>query len=252
MPCAFHPSNAATAQCVGCERPLCPSCDHRIKGMAHCEDCIVRGVDALRRLSTGVPQYAPVAALPAPSGAVRVRSHAKRATLFALVPGLGAVYNRQNFKAFVHFLGVAGLFQVSNATHLDAFAFAGIVFHIFTIFDANRTAKAIAAGADPREDEARLRWMFARHKGAWGATLVGAALLVAGSTIPGVTTAISASRVWAVLLFGAGAYLIATYVRSSRSAADPGATIPPPPRSAVSTSLPPADYRAGSRSDANF
>jgi hypothetical protein len=162
----------------------------------------------------------------------------RRATLLALVPGLGAVYNRQNLKALVHFLGVAGLGQVADSTNLEFFGFSAAVFYFFTIIDANRTAKAVAAGLDPREDEARLKWMFTRHRGAWGAMLCALAAVVVISSLPTLPFGLTPARIWALLLFGAGAYLIASYLRSSGD--DPGATIPPAvPRSVVSTALPP-------------
>ncbi|HEX8088109.1 MAG TPA: hypothetical protein VF762_04610, partial [Blastocatellia bacterium] len=47
MYCSYHTSSMARAQCASCARALCPSCDHRIKGYAYCQDCIVMGVESL-------------------------------------------------------------------------------------------------------------------------------------------------------------------------------------------------------------
>jgi hypothetical protein len=234
MFCVFHPTNAATSQCAGCNRALCPNCDHRIKGYPHCEECIVRGVAALKRPAEwrGDP--------PAPLAVVRPaqKSRAKLATLCAFVPGLGAVYNRQNLKALVHFLGVVGLAQIADVTNVELFGVGSAIFYLYTIIDANRTAKAIAAGIDPREDEARMKWTFARHRAAWGAGLCAVALVVALSSLATLPIGLSPSRVWALVLFASGAYLIASYFRGSSRGAPPTA-IPPVPRSVVSTALPP-------------
>jgi hypothetical protein len=51
MNCAYHSQNVAVVQCNGCGKPLCPTCDHRIKGFPYCQDCIVMGVDLLRQQS---------------------------------------------------------------------------------------------------------------------------------------------------------------------------------------------------------
>ena len=47
MNCAYHIHNPAVVNCNGCGKPLCPACDHRIKGFPYCQDCIVMGVDLL-------------------------------------------------------------------------------------------------------------------------------------------------------------------------------------------------------------
>ena len=41
MSCAYHLTNRAVVQCSRCGRPLCPACDHRIRGFPYCQDCIV-------------------------------------------------------------------------------------------------------------------------------------------------------------------------------------------------------------------
>ena len=57
MNCAYHGQNSAVVQCNGCGKPLCPGCDHRIKGFPYCQDCIVQGVDLLRQQNRS--SYAP-------------------------------------------------------------------------------------------------------------------------------------------------------------------------------------------------
>jgi hypothetical protein len=234
MFCVFHPTNAATAHCASCNRPLCAACDHRIKAQPFCEDCIVRGVDVLRR---------PIAPIVAPQPAAYppyVPHHtpgAGLATLFALVPGLGAVYNRQNLKALVHFVGSVGLMELGASTGLGVFGFGGFVFFLYTVIDANRSAKAIAAGMDPADDERRLKWMFARYKPIWGMMLIAAAVLAAITSIGGLPFNLSPARVWAVVLFLAGVYMIFAYFRSLRREDEPR-SFASPPRSVVSSTLP--------------
>jgi hypothetical protein len=243
MHCAFHPSNAATSNCAGCNRALCPSCDHRIKGYPHCEDCIVRGVDLMRRVASGQQIQALSGAPP-----VRVESHPVRATLCAVIPGLGAVYNRQNFKAVFHFLGVVGLSQLAAAADIELFGIGAAVFYLYSMIDANRTARAIAQGVDPREDEVRLRWMFSKYRGAWGVALLGGAALIAASTLIALPLGLRPAHLWALVLFATGLYLIASYFRTSKVEYDAGETVPRVPRSVVSTALPPVDDFTGASS----
>jgi hypothetical protein len=233
MFCAYHPTNAATAQCAGCNRPLCAACDHRIKAQPYCEDCIVRGVDVLRRPAAPVVApnvvYTPHA-VPAPGSG--------KATLLALVPGLGAVYNRQNLKALVHFVGTVGLMELGAATDLAVFGFGGVVFFLYTVIDANRSAKAIAAGMDPRDDERRLKWMFARYRLTWGVIVMAAGLLALVNAVLRLPFNIHPAQVWGTVLFVSGLYIVAAYFRSLRTVDEPNA-FPTAPRSVVSTALPP-------------
>ena len=232
MFCAYHPTNAATAQCAGCNRPLCVACDHRIKAQPYCEDCIVRGVDVLRRPSSPIvaPQAAYVPhAVDAPGSG--------KATLLALVPGLGAVYNRQNLKAVVHFLGTVGLMELGATTDLSIFGLGGFVYYLYTIIDANRSAKAIGAGVDPRDDERRMKWMFARYKLAWGLIVTFAAVLAFVGTLSNLPFNLHPGRIWAFVLFVSGIYMILAYFRSLRTVDEPQA-FPTQPRSVVSSTLP--------------
>jgi hypothetical protein len=232
MFCAYHPSNAASVSCVSCNRPLCAACDHRIKAQPVCEDCIVRGIDALRRPA---PQM--IAPVVAPKNAPSPR----KATLFALVPGLGAVYNRQNLKALTHFVGTVGLFELSGITDSGFFAFGGIVFFLYSMIDANRTARAIAAGEDPAEDERHLKWLFARYKPLWGLLLVAVALIATLSSLPALPFGLTQGRLWAVVLFLTGGYLIYSYFKSLGKEDDDASFATRPPRSVVSAMLPPSD-----------
>jgi hypothetical protein len=188
----------------------------------------------MRRAASGAWTPAPAAH----GQAAQRESHPVRATLCALVPGLGAVYNRQNFKAFFHFLGVVGLSQLAAAADIELFGVGAAVFYLYTLIDANRTARAIAAGADPREDEVKLRWAFSKNRGAWGAALVGAAALITVSSLVALPLGLTPARMWALVLFAVGIYFILSYFRSSKTEYDEGTAIRPVPRSVVSTALP--------------
>ena len=106
MNCAYHIQNVAVVQCNSCGKPLCPTCDHRIKGFPYCQDCIVLGVDLLRQQSHS--NYVPF---------VKKRTSPIAATLLSIVcPGLGAAYNGQTIKALVYFAVFVGLFQMAILT----------------------------------------------------------------------------------------------------------------------------------------
>src|SRR4029078_1930222 len=102
MHCTYHQKTPSVVQCNRCARPLCPACDHRIRGFPFCQDCIVTGAELLR------PQ-APAN----PAGVVRRKSSPFVATLLSFVPGLGAAYNGQTSKALVHFAIFASFFQMA-------------------------------------------------------------------------------------------------------------------------------------------
>ncbi|MBK6314792.1 MAG: hypothetical protein IPF53_10885 [Blastocatellia bacterium] len=234
MYCVFHPTNAAAARCSGCGRSLCAACDHRIKALPFCEDCIVRGVDALRRPVAPVIVQSPIYPPADSNGPSSVK-----ATILAFVPGLGAVYNRQNLKAVLHFVGTVGLIELGDVTNIGMFVFGGLVFFLYTVIDANRSAKAIAAGVDAREDERRLQWLFARYKPVWGVALLVVALIAALSSLSVLPFGLSIVQIWAVMLFLAGTYLVVSYFRSLKSTEESRSYAGgPPPRSVVSSMLP--------------
>ena len=116
MNCAYHPINVANARCSACLRGLCPACDHRIKGYAYCQDCIVAGIEILRRGARQDPQHNSRAGEKSPGVAA----------LLGLVPGLGAAYNGQNIKALVHFAVIVGLWQIADILQVLFFGFAGV------------------------------------------------------------------------------------------------------------------------------
>ena len=99
MNCAYHMTNRAVVQCSRCTRPLCPACDHRIRGFPYCQDCIVAGVEFLQKQQSK----------PGAPFVVRRKTSPFVALLLSFIcPGLGAAYNGQTSKALVHFTIFAG------------------------------------------------------------------------------------------------------------------------------------------------
>src|SRR5256714_9289256 len=153
MNCSYHPTNTAAVQCSRCARPLCPACDHRIRGFPYCQDCIVAGVELLQYQSA--------------RGAAPVQTRRKSSRVVALLlsfllPGLGAAYNGQISKAVVHFAIFAGFFQMATMTDANAFFVLGALgTWLFAAVDAFRTAELFRAGLVPdAESDAIARRLY--------------------------------------------------------------------------------------------
>ena len=163
MNCAYHNHNAAVVSCSGCGRPLCPACDHRIKGFPHCQDCIVLGVDLLRQHNQA--NHAPF---------VKKRTSPVIATILsAICPGLGAAYNGQSVKALVYFGVFVGLFQMALITGTALFVLGFMGMWFFAALDAWRTAQMIRSGVTPDVAEDILVKRFSGNPKLWGIVLTG-------------------------------------------------------------------------------
>jgi hypothetical protein len=162
MNCAYHSQNVAVVNCNGCAKPLCPACDHRIKGFPYCQDCIVLGVDLLRQQSRS--NYAPF---------VKKRTSPVIATFLSfLCPGLGAAYNGQTTKALVYFAVFAGLFQLAVITSgMPVFVLGFIGMWFFAALDSWRTAQMIRSGVTPDTAEDILVRRFSGNPRMWGGVL---------------------------------------------------------------------------------
>src|SRR5687767_7505309 len=161
MNCAYHSQNVATVQCNGCGKPLCPTCDHRIKGFPYCQDCIVMGVDLLRQQTQN--NYVPF---------VKKRTSPFVATLLSsFCPGLGAAYNGQTVKALVYFAVFVGLFQMAVLTGFALFVFGFIGMWFFAALDAWRTAQMIRSGLTPDVAEDIFVRRFSGNPKLWGIVL---------------------------------------------------------------------------------
>jgi hypothetical protein len=151
----------ANVNCNGCGKPLCPACDHRIKGFPYCQDCIVEGVDLLRNKHQAF--YVPI---------VKKQTSPLIAAVLSICPGLGAAYNGQTSKALVHFLAVVGLFQMailSGGMAVFVLGFFGM--WVFSGLDAWRTAQLIRSGVTPEDAEDVLIQRFAPNGRLWGLVL---------------------------------------------------------------------------------
>ncbi|MGH9754527.1 MAG: B-box zinc finger protein [Blastocatellia bacterium] len=203
MNCVFHPINAAIARCSACERPLCHACDHRIKGIPCCQDCIVAGIETLRRNAGAGPHIVH-----------QIGRNEEKSPLIALLlglfPGVGAAYNGQNIKALAHFLAVVGLWVLADIFGMPlgiALGLGGVGFYFYSIYDAFQSAQRLRRGEDVRVEDERLKLFLQQRMNLFGALLIGVgALAMLNFWIPNLL-----HRVWPVLLIIAGAYLVWSY-----------------------------------------
>lgn len=214
MNCAYHSHNAAVVSCNGCGRPLCPACDHRIKGFPYCQDCIVMGVDLLRQQNR--TDRVPF---------IRKRTSPFLATFLSMIcPGLGAAYNGQTVKALVYFAIFVGLFQMAvltSGTPLFVLGFIGMWF--FAALDAYRTAQMIRSGLTPDVADDILVKRFSGNPRLWGSvlTVLGVAFLFQrvfnlGFLMRGLLP---------LMLIGLGVYVLRGYIfKPKKAAAEWGGT----------------------------
>ena len=210
MNCAYHNHNQAVVSCGGCGKPLCPACDHRIKGFPYCQDCIVSGVELLR--NSNQSSHAPFVK--------RQTSPFVSVLLSVVCPGLGAAYNGQTGKALVHFAVVVGLFQMAILTGFPLFAFAVPAMWLYAAVDAYKTAKVIRAGLTPDGAEDILVQRFSGNPKLWGVLL----------TVLGVSFLLNTffnfrflmRGILPVALVGLGIYLLRDFVFKSKSGEQSG------------------------------
>ena len=201
MNCAYHSQNAAVVSCNGCGRPLCPACDHRIKGFPYCQDCIVLGVDLLRQQSK--TNHVPF---------VKKRTSPVIATMLSCIcPGLGAAYNGQTVKALVYFAVFVGLFQMAvltGGTPLFVLGFMGM--WCFAALDAWRTAQMIRAGLTPDVADDILVKRFSGNPKLWGIVL--GVLGVAFVFNRFIDRSFMMRVILPVMLIGLGIYVLRGYI----------------------------------------
>jgi hypothetical protein len=124
MQCSYHPTVESQESCNACSKSLCGECAHRIKGKAYCQDCLIQGAE----------WAASIKGLKLPTDSPR------RAALCAIIPGLGAVYNSEYLKAITYFAVWSALTLLGSRIS-GIFGFGAIVFVLFTMFDAYRSAE---------------------------------------------------------------------------------------------------------------
>src|SRR5437773_5995888 len=198
MTCNYHPKNSATVQCSQCARPLCPACDHRIRGFPFCQDCIVAGVEMLRYQQSRSTD----------SQVIRRKTSPFVATLLSFfVPGLGAAYNGQTSKAIVHFAIFASFFQMAVLTQgLHFFVLGVFGTWLFAAVDACRTAQLMRAGLAPDAEEDVIARRLYGNPFAWGITLITIGTLFLLHTLLGVQLPIK--ELLPVALVALGAYML--------------------------------------------
>ena len=209
MNCAYHSHNGATVSCNGCGKPLCPACDHRIKGFPYCQDCIVLGVDLLRSHSQSSnstyvkTQTSPFAAL----------------VLSFICPGLGAAYNGQTHKALIHFAISVGLFQMAISAQMRIFVFGVLGMWLYSMVDAWKTARLIRAGAKPDLAEDLLVQRFSGNPKLWGVllTVLGATFLLQKVFGRGFSELMGV--LLPIFLIGLGLYILRNYIFKSDTSA---------------------------------
>jgi len=205
MNCAYHGQNVAVVNCNGCGKPLCPSCDHRIKGFPFCQDCIVSGVELLRNYNQS--SYAPI---------IKRQTSPLVATLLSLIcPGLGAAYNGQTTKALVYFAVFVGLFQMAVLTGgMPLFVLGFMGMWLFAALDSWRTARLLRSGVTPNNAEDIIVQRFASNPKLWGIVL----------TVLGASFFLNAffnirflmRGILPILLIGMGIYLLRDFVFKSK------------------------------------
>jgi hypothetical protein len=206
MNCAYHTRNPAVVQCNQCARPLCPACDHRIRGFPFCQDCIIAGVEVLRQQQSRL------------TGAqvVRRKTSPFVATFLSFfVPGLGAAYNGQTSKAIVHFAIFASFFQMAVITDGVSFFVLGVIgTWLFSAVDACRTAQLMRAGLAPDAEEDAITRQLYGNPLAWGATLIVLGTVFLSHTLLGFQFPMR--RVLPVALVLLGAYILFDYLKRHR------------------------------------
>ena len=144
------------------------------------------------------------------------KGRARLAALFALLPGMGAVYNRQNIKAVVHFVSIIGLFELASLKVASGvFALGGLVFYLFSIIDAYRTAVLIGRGESPAVDEERFKRSLIKRAPLIGIVLIGAGLLLVAQILRPFAV-LTVARLFPVALIILGGYLLTRYFKRSR------------------------------------
>lgn len=201
MNCAFHGQNIAVVNCNGCGKPLCPACDHRVKGFPFCQECIVSGVELLRNQTQSA--YVPI---------IKRQTSPLMATLLSLVcPGLGAAYNGQTSKALIYFAVFVGLFQMALLTGgMTIFVLGFIGMWLFAALDSWRTAQFLRSGVTPNDAEDIIVQRFSGNPKLWGAvlTVLGASFFLQSFFNFRILT----KAILPILLVGFGIYLLRDYV----------------------------------------
>lgn len=206
MKCAFHSTNAAVVRCNCCARPLCPACDHRIRGFPFCQECIVKGVELLQQRQERLHAAPSVSRRSSPLVAL---------LLSLLVPGLGAAYNGQTSKALVHFGIFAGFFQIAVISNGGLFFVLGVLATLlFAAVDAYRTAQVIRSGLTPQAELDLIARRLYGNPLAWGVVLLSLGTIFLLHTLLGIQLPMRPLLGAGIVMLGA--YMLYDFVRTRR------------------------------------
>lgn len=252
MQCVFHPNQTTGVRCHHCQRAICASCDHRIKGSPYCQDCIVAGINALRHQAT--PPYGQTWAPPL-NQTINQTTNQKSpwvATLFGLIPGLGAAYNGQHVKALCQFVLPVSLWQLCSLLgNFPAFAFfaGGVALHLFSLYDAWQTAQRANRGADLAAEDARIKQWLQGNLYVWGTYLLGVGALTALDQL----APRFVNRTWPLLFLVAVVFCLrGLFTQSAAPAAPPETPYQPRPVSFMTTGLPSTYDRSNEPAPSNL
>src|SRR5438105_4911487 len=139
MNCSTHPQQVASAYCRTCGRGLCPECQHNVRGVIYCEDCLAAHLGPAAPppgAGQAIPEQGipPVMRLPSPG----------LAAVLGFIPGVGAMYNGQFVKGLAHVAIFVGLVWAANSVDWFGWFIAFWVFYM--AFDAYKTARAHELG----------------------------------------------------------------------------------------------------------
>lgn len=153
--CAHHPGTAATSYCRTCGKAICRECERAVRGVVYCEDCLAGRVQAppVQPASAAAQHSAPRPGL--------------AGFLAAILPfGVGQAYNGQYARGIVHLVVFCVLvWGADNSGSASGIFGIGIAaFYFYQIFDAVRSAHALAAGQLP-PDPFGLDSLFAKYSG---------------------------------------------------------------------------------------
>jgi len=209
MNCAYHGQNVAVVNCNGCGKPLCPTCDHRIKGFPYCQDCIVLGVELLRNHNHS--SHAPL---------IKAQTSPFIATLLSFIcPGLGAAYNGQTTKALIYFAVFVGLIQMAILTGgMPLFVFGFLGMWLYTAVDAWKTAKLIRSGVTPEGAEDFIVQRFSGNPKLWGIVLTTLGVLIFFRVFFELDFRRLVKGVLPIMLIVLGIYLLRNYILKRRDA----------------------------------
>lgn len=200
MNCFYHQVTLANTRCRACSRPLCPACDHRVKGYTYCQDCIVAGVEGMTGATSATTRH------------FDVKSPGVAAFL-SLIPGLGSAYNGVVIKALVHFAVIVGLWEISDLFDSNFFWWGGFAFYVYSIFNAFQDAKRLNLGENLSAEDEKLKRLLREKTNIWGTGLIGIGVL---TILRWVLPHSFITGLWPLLLIAMGVFLLFMYRRDSR------------------------------------